>query len=105
MLCALLEGRQDILLVPHRRDHDDARVGVLPHNALHRLDPFHLRHGNVHEHDVRSNPVEFRDGRQAIPGFAGHFAAEHLDHFDEILAREDGVVYHKVANRLIIFSK
>jgi hypothetical protein len=38
-------------------------------------------------------------------GFAGHFAAEHLDHFDEILACENGIVHHQVANRLIIFSK
>ena len=105
VLRAFLERRQNVFLVPDRRDHDDARAGVLPHDALHRLDPFHLRHGDVHEHDVRTTPVEFRDGRQAISGFAGHFAAEHLDHFDQILAREDGIVHHQVANRLIVFAK
>jgi len=28
---------------------------------------------------------------------------KHLDHFDEILAREDGIVHHEITNRLMIF--
>ncbi len=105
MFRALLQSRENIFLVPHRRHHHDPRLGVLPHDALHRLDALHLRHGDVHEHDVRLAAVVFRDGGQAVAGFPGHFAAEHLDHFDEVLARKDGIVHHEVANRLIIFSE
>jgi len=39
--------------------------------------------------------LNFRDGRQPVARFAGHFAAELLDHLDEVLAREDGIVHHE----------
>src|SRR5205807_8621998 len=105
MLRALLQRGENILLVADRRHHHDARVAVLAHDALDRFDAFHLRHGDVHEHDVRLDAVVFGDGGQPVAGFAGQLAAEHLDHFDEVLAREDGIVHYQVADRLIVFSQ
>ena len=78
---------------------------MLAHDALDGLDAFHLRHGNVHEHDVRLDAVVLRDGGQAVAGFSGQLAAEHLDHFDEVLSREDRIVHHEVADRLTVFSQ
>ena len=77
---------------------------MLPHDALHRLDAFHLWHGDVHEHDVRLRAVEFRDSCQAIAGFTGHFPAEHLDHLDDVFASEYRVVHYQVADRLVVFA-
>ena len=77
---------------------------MLANDALDGLDAFHLRHGDVHEHDVGLGAIELRDGCEAIAGFPGDFAAEHLNHLDDVLASEDGVVHHQVANRLIVFS-
>ncbi len=73
-------------------------------DALDGLDTFHLRHGDVHEHDVRLGAIELRDGGEAVAGFSSDFAAEHLNHLDDVLASEDRVVHHQVANGLIVFA-
>ncbi len=52
MARASLQCRHDVFLVADRRHHHDARVGMLAHDPLRGLDAFHLRHGDVHEHDV-----------------------------------------------------
>src|SRR2546426_8881200 len=82
-----LQRRHDVLLVAHRGHHDDARLGMLPHNLLGGLDAFHLWHGDVHEHDVRAGTLVLCYGGDAArplpralsrhrflpsgPGFAG----------------------------------
>src|SRR5262249_5245572 len=68
------------------------------------LDPFHLRHGDVHEHDVGMSPVVFRDGGQAIACLAGHLSTKGLDHASQVLARKDGIVDDQVAHWLPIFA-
>ena len=105
MLRALLQRRQDVLLIAHRRHHHDSRIRVLPHDPLHRLNSFHLWHGDVHQHDVRLAAVIFRDRRQPVACFPGHFPAELLDHLDQVFAGEDGVVHHQIADRLLVFPK
>ena len=104
MLRTLLQSSENVFLIADGADHDDAGVGVLTHDAFDRFDAFHLRHGDVHEHDVGLGAVELRDGGQAVAGFTGHFPAEHLDHLDEIFAGEYGVVHYKVADGLIVFA-
>jgi hypothetical protein len=91
---ALLERGQNVFLVTHRRDHDDTGVAMLANDALDSLNAFHLRHGDVHEHDVRLSAIEFRDGGEAVASFSSDFAAEHLNHLDDVLASEDGVVHY-----------
>src|SRR5689334_6420666 len=74
------------------------------HNAFRRLNAFHLRHGDVHQHHVRRGAVVFRDGRAAIAGFAHNLAAKGLNHLGHVLAREDRIVYHQVPDRLAVFA-
>src|SRR6516165_6559299 len=65
VLRAFLEGGENVFLVADRRDHDDAGVSMLAHDALDGFDAFHLRHGDVHKNDVRLDAVEFCDGGEA----------------------------------------
>src|SRR5882724_3334559 len=102
---ALLQGSKNIFLVADGRHHHDARLGILAHNALDRFDAFHLRHGNVHQDDIRLRAVLLSDSRQAVTGFAGNVAAEELHHLDDILSREDRVVHNEIADRLVIFPE
>src|SRR6266853_3018356 len=78
---------------------------MLANDAFDRFDAFHLRHGNVHEHDVRLGAAVLRDGGKAVAGFAGNFAAEELYHLDDVLAREHRVVHHEIADGLVVFSE
>ena len=73
---ALLESGENIFLITHRRDHDDARFAMLVDDALDGLDAFHLRHGDVHEHDIRLGAIKLRDGGESVAGFSRDFAAE-----------------------------
>src|ERR1051326_9587252 len=68
------------------------------HNALRRLNAFHLRHGDVHQHHVRRSAIVFGDCGAAIAGFAHDFAAKSFNHLCDILAREDGIVHHQIAD-------
>src|ERR1700688_4619181 len=104
MFSAPLQGGQDIFLIAHRGNHDDACVAVLANDALHGFNAFHLRHGDVHQDDIRLGTVELGDGGETVASLARHFPAESLDHFDEVLAREYGVVYHQVADGFIVFA-
>src|SRR6266481_6033097 len=52
MLGALLQSGKNVFLVADGGDHDDARVGMLAHDAVDGFDAFHLGHGDVHEDDV-----------------------------------------------------
>ena len=74
------------------------------HDALGRLDAFHLRHRDVHQHHVRLQTVVLRDGGEAIAGFSGDLSAELLDHLGDVLAREDGIVHHKEPHRLPVLA-
>src|SRR6266496_6458624 len=64
------------------------------------FNPFHLRHGDIHEHDVRMGAVELADGSQAVSGFSRHLPAEGFDHAGQILTGKHGVVHDQVADRL-----
>src|SRR5215469_9622379 len=105
MLRAFLERRKNVFLVADGGNHHDARLCVLAYDALDGLDALHLRHGDVHKHDIGLGAVVFRNGRQAVAGFTRYFAAELLNHLDQVLAGEDGVVHHQIADRLLVFSK
>src|SRR2546428_4123851 len=69
MACTPLQRRHDVLLVAHRGHHDDARLGMLPHNLLGGLDAFHLWHGDVHEHDVRAGTLVLCYGGKTVAPF------------------------------------
>src|SRR5438270_1118681 len=101
---AALQCCNDVVLVTDRRHHHDAGIRVRTHDALGRLNAFHLRHGDIHEHDVRISAVVFGDCGAAIAGFARYLPAERLDHAGQVLTREDGVVNYQVADGLPIFT-
>src|ERR1700683_2341952 len=102
MASALLQSSQNVVLIAHRRDHNDAGLRVISDNALHGLDALHLRHGDVHQHDIWRGTGVFGDGGQAVARLASHRAAKSLDHFGQAFAREDGVVHDQIADRLLV---
>src|SRR5271169_2235523 len=104
MTCSPLQRCHNVLLVTHRRDHHDARFRMLLNDPFSRLDSFHLRHGDVHEHNVRMRAVELADGSQAVPGLGRHLPAERFDHAGQILAGKYGVVHDQIADRLPVLA-
>jgi hypothetical protein len=101
MLCTLLQSSQNIFLIADGRDHDNARISVLANDTLDSLNAFHLGHGDVHQYNVSLGTVVLGYGGEAIARFPGNFSAEKLDHFDEILASEYGVVHDQISDGLI----
>src|SRR5579863_6210161 len=104
MTSAPLQRRHDVLLISDGGHHDNACFGVLLHNFLGSLDPFHLWHGDVHEDDIRLEPLVFADSGHAVSGFACDLATECFDHPGQIFAREDGIVHYQVADRLTVLT-
>src|SRR5271169_5799057 len=104
MARAALQCRHNVFLIAHRRHHHDAGFGMLLHNPFSRLDPFHLRHGDIHEHDVRMRAVELADGGQAVAGLSRHLPAERFDHAGQVLACKHGVVHDQIADWLPVFA-
>src|SRR2546423_4165858 len=102
---ALLERRENVLLVTDGGDHDNTGVRMLTHDSLDSLDAFHLRHGDIHEHDVRRSALELGDSGEAVTGFTGDFSTKELDHLDDVLAREDGIIHDEIANGFVVFAK
>src|SRR5258708_25825995 len=90
MLGALLQSGKNVFLVADGGDHDDSRVGVLPHDALNGFDSFHLGHGDVHDDDVGLDAIELVDGGAAVSRLAGDDAAQSFDHLPDVPALEDG---------------
>ena len=74
------------------------------HDFFGSLNAFHLRHGDIHEHDVRMGAVELADRGQAISGFGRDLSAKGFDHAGQILAREYGIVHDQVADRLPVLA-
>src|ERR1700678_2497302 len=104
MTRAPLERGHDVLLISHGGHHDNACFGVLLDNLLGSFNALHLGHGDVHEHDVGLEALIFGYGGHAVSGFACYLTAECFDHPGQILAREDGVVDHEVADWLTVFA-
>src|SRR5882762_3283318 len=105
MFGALLQRGQNVFLIADRGNHDNFGVGILAHDTLDRFNAFHLRHGDVHEHDVRLGAIEFGDGGEAVTGFARDFAAEELHHFNDVLPGEDRIVHHQISDGLAVFPE
>src|SRR5712692_4244290 len=94
MTRAPLQCCHDVLLVAHRGHHDYARLRMLPHNFLGGLNPFHLWHGDVHEHDVGTGTLVLGYGVHAVARFASQLSAECFDHTGQVLAGEDGIIHY-----------
>src|SRR5581483_155700 len=75
-----------------------------PHDFFGCFNALHLRHGDVHEHDVGIDAVIFGDCGYSVTGFAGDLPAEALDHAGKILAREDRVVNDEISHRLTVLA-
>src|SRR5579872_11472 len=99
-----LQSRDNVFLIADGGDHHDAGVGMSLHDFLGSLDALHLRHGDIHQHDIGMRAVELADGSKAVAGFAGHLPAERFNHSREILAREDRIVHDQVADGLPVFA-
>src|ERR1035438_1253786 len=104
MARAPLQRGDDVFLVSDRRNHHNARLRMLLDNPFGSLNSFHLRHGDIHEHDVGMSAVELADGSQAVPGFSCHLPAKAFNHAGKILAGKHGVVHDQVANRLSVLA-
>src|SRR5215469_8817916 len=104
MTRSALQRRHDVLLVAHGRDHHHARFRIFLYDFFRRLNAFHLRHGDVHEHDVGLQAVIFADGGETVSGFARHLPAKTLDDAAQVLASEYGVVDDQVLHRLTILA-
>src|SRR5438067_426291 len=101
---ALLERGDHVLLIADRRDHDDSGFGMLAHDALNRLDAFHLWHGDVHEDDVGLGALVFGNGGAAVAGFSGKLSTKRLEQLHDVFPREYRVVNHQVSNGFLIFT-
>src|SRR5690348_11488157 len=104
MPCATLQGGHDVLLISHGGHHHHACIRVLLHDLLGGFNAFHLRHGDIHEHNIRLQAVIFADGRQYISSFARDLAAKTFHDTAQIFAREDGVVHDQILDRLPVFA-
>ena len=104
MTGSALQRRHDVFLVADRRYHDNAGFRMLAHDLLGRLDPFHLRHGDVHEHNIGIDALVFGNGSHAVAGFTCHLAAKGFYNAGQILAGEDRIVDHQIAHRLTVLG-
>ena len=64
-----LQRPGDVLVGVVGRQHDDARLRIDLANPPDRLDALHLRHPQVHQHDVGTVRAERLDGLAAVGGF------------------------------------
>src|SRR5204863_7778916 len=67
-------------------------------------DPFHLRHGYVHQHDVRTSAVVLCNSRAAISRFTRYLSAKRLNHAGQVLARENGIIHYQITDGLAVFA-
>src|SRR5579863_603610 len=104
MTSSPLQRGDDVLLVSDRGDHHDACFRMLLDDPFGCLDAFHLRHGDIHEHDVGMRAVELADGSQAVAGLSRHLPAERFDHAGQVLTGEHGVIHDQITDRLPIFA-
>src|SRR6185437_15106341 len=104
MPCTALQRSNDVLLISHGGHHHHACIRVLLHDLLGGFNAFHLRHRDIHEHDIRLQAVIFADGRQSISRFARNLAAKAFHDTAQIFAREDGVVHNQILDRLPVFA-
>jgi len=58
----ILERREDVVLVPIRREDDHARLGIVGADLLEGLDAVHDRHLHVHEHQIIVSSHRLRHG-------------------------------------------
>src|SRR5258708_35676058 len=99
-----LQCGHNVFLVSNRRHHDNTSLRMRLHDLFGGLNAFHLRHGDIHEHDVRMSALELADGGQSVTSFGGDLSAKGFDHASQVLAREHGIVHDQVADRLTIFA-
>src|SRR6185437_11002427 len=102
MARSLLQRCEDVVLVADGRDHDNARLGMLADDPLDSFDALHLWQGDVHQDNVRVCARVLGNRCAAVASFACNLAAKCVNHLCQALAREDGVVYYKIADGLAI---
>src|SRR5579883_817262 len=104
MLCTLLQSGDHVFLIADGRHHDDARVRIVANDVLNCLDALHLRHGDIHEHEVWPRAVVFGDGGDSVSRLSGYLAAKRVDHLDQVLTREDRVVHYQEPKGTLLFA-
>ena len=65
-----LEGRRDLLLLDEARHRDDLRLGELGLDPADRGHAVHVRHEEVHEHDIRGQAAGHGHALGAVGGLA-----------------------------------
>ena len=58
----------DVLVDVERREDEHAALDAAQHNPPGRLDPVHAGHADVHQHDVREQPLGQLDGLGSVTG-------------------------------------
>src|ERR1700730_3122238 len=99
---ALLQSGENIVLIADGRNHDNARVGMFLDDTFDGFNAFHLRHGDIHQHDVRLRASIFGDGSAAITRLADYLSAKGFDHLGKAFSREDGIINDQVTDWLAI---
>src|SRR5205814_383737 len=100
----VLRSRLDRLdhqrLLPHRAAHQDLRVGILLDDLAHGIDAAHVRHDDVHGHEIGLELSVFLDRLGPRLRFAhdletglGQDVRDHRPHEDGVVADEDSVAH------------
>ena len=75
--------------------------GALREELLGRLEPVHVRHPQIHDHDVRPAPLGERDGGRAVGRLADHADARRAGEREAESFADDLVVVGDEAGDLI----
>ena len=78
--------------------------GCLLHDFLRSFDTLHLRHGDIHKHDIGTGAFVFGHCHHAVAGLARQLPPKGLDNPSQVFACEYGIVHDKIANRLPVLT-
>ena len=84
-----------------RGEDEDAGVRRLLEHLLGRLEAVHVRHAQIHDHDVRAAPLRQRDGRRAVGRLADHADARRAREREAKALADDLVVVGDEAGDLV----
>src|SRR5690242_14955718 len=77
---------------------------MLLDNALSGLNPFHYRHGDIHQDEIWLQAVIFRDSRGAISSLTGDLTTKRFDDAGQVLPGKHRIIYYQKADWLPILT-
>jgi hypothetical protein len=91
-LGAALEGFEEVGVLGRGGEHDDLGLRARLEELRDRVEPAHLRHRQVHQHDVGLEPDGEVDGFAAVARLGQHLEPVGFEETAEALAEQDVVV-------------